>query len=265
MAAAPTKDDFIGAEQAIQAAKARLEDANAKNDHAALRAMNESYAKRAKAIAATGKAGAFWKAVLNAHPDLSGELFGPYDAQILSSLTGLTATFVVNDASNEDAPVRPCDDDDLPLVRMGRMVELTFDQNDYFTEKKLWVLVNDEHDEANDTPDNGAFFSGVTWKTGKGPKRDDDDEGTRGQAGAKRGRDEKGPSFFEVFESMPAFPRPDTDDDEEDEEEEDEELDEARDEWMDMAKERADVIDCLVKEIWADPEGVLTGTLKKDD
>ena len=110
----------------------------------------------------------------------------------------------------------------------------------------LWAQLEDACDEALFT------FSGINWKEGKGPIYDNESVDER-KVGEKTSHDQldRGNSFFTFFEQLP----PNTDDLNEDEynEYEDEELDELDEEYTEALKEKEDILQCLVEEIWENP------------
>lgn len=180
---------------------------------------NELYAARTKVLKEKGPKN-FWALVLLAHRDIADELAGPYDALILESLK----------------------DFDVLYTATGYKLTMTFAQNDFFENKELWA----------ENVEGELKFSGVSWKNGKGPLTEEEEEAAE-KSGSKRGRDDRGPSLFEVFSELAPHPE----EDEELEEEDDEEIEELVEEWEEDVEDRKEVLSCLVEEVWADPAHIL--------
>ena len=191
---------------------------------------NAVYAKRTTYLASKGPKN-FWSLVIRAHPDVQ-EVAGPYDDEILDSITSMDVTFTDE----------------------GSKVTITFAKNDLFEDASLWAEENDD----------GLFFSGVKWKPGRGPlAQEEDDTKDRRQVGSKSSRenDKRGPSLFEFFEELGPHPE----DDSEYASADDEELDEAVEEWEEDQDDRKEFFGALVDEIWARPIDVISGKLSGDD
>jgi hypothetical protein len=181
---------------------------------------NDIYAARTKVLKEKGPKN-FWALVIQSHEDVAMELMGPYDAAILDSL----------------------EDFNVEFTQDGYKLTIKFGRNDFFEEKELWA----------EDVDGDMKFSGITWKDGKGPLTEEEEEQASAKTGAKRERDDRGPSLFEVFAEMAPHPE----EDEELEEEDDEEIEELVGEWEEDLEDRKEVLGCLVDEIWADPASVL--------
>lgn len=167
----------------------------------------------------------FWGLVIRAHKEIASELLGSYDDQLLDKLTSLKVIY------NPEG---------------GRRVQLTFEPNDFFSEKELWI----ESDG-----DGGLKSSGVSWKEGYGPSSDDEEpsgdakQGASKLAGKKRSAETRGPSFLEVFEELI---EPEEPDDEEDDEE-NEEFEDLMQDYEEEVEEREEVIEALADEVYANP------------
>lgn len=191
---------------------------------------NEVYAVRTKLLKEKGPKN-FWSVIISAHPDISSELMGPYDPKILEFLT----------------------DFDVRYTAEGYKLTMTFAKNPFFSDTTLSV------EDAN----GDYVFSGINWKDGKGPyTEEEEDEMNKAKAGQKRDRDDdRGPSLFEVFSTMPPHP----DEDEELDEEDEEEIEELIDEWEEDLEDRKEVLSCLVEEVWADPAQILSSAVIEGD
>ncbi|CUG85455.1 Hypothetical protein, putative [Bodo saltans] len=182
---------------------------------------NDIYAARTKVLKEKGPKN-FWALVIQSHEDVAMELMGPYDATILDSLEDLNVEFTQD----------------------GYKLTIKFGRNDFFEEKELWA----------EDVDGDMKFSGISWKDGKGPLTEaEEEQASASKSGTKRERDDRGPSLFEVFAEMAPHPE----EDEELEEEDDEEIEELVGEWEEDLEDRKEVLGCLVDEIWADPASVL--------
>ena len=186
---------------------------------------NKIYEERTKVLKEKAPKN-FWATVIQTHPDISTELMGPYDAKIMESLEDFSVIF----------------------TETGYKLSVVLGKNDFIESGTLWAEDND-----------GDFtFSGVTWKEGKGPREDDDDDEAPSKPGEKRPRadDGRGPSIFEVFSIMPPHP----DEDDEMDEEDDDEFEDAVEQWEEDMDDRREVLSCLVGEVWADPARVLAAS-----
>jgi len=191
----------------------------------------EVYKNRTKLIAENGGPKSFWALICRAHPEIAGS-FGPYDEEIVDKLENVQVEYT---------------DDKLKLI-------LTFGKNEYFSDTQLW---------ATDTYDAGDVeTSGVHWKPGKGPLSEEEEAEppTRlitkqaSGSGTKRGREDRGPSIFEVFETV--LPHPD---DEETPDEVDEDDYEAMvNQWDEENDDRKEVLSFFVEDCYENPLRVLT-------
>lgn len=201
-------------------------------DAEAAEKLNAAYAKRA-AVLEQKAPKAFWAMVIRSHSDLSQEMLGPYDDEILESLEAF----------------------DVRYTATGFRLTMRFGPNDYFVEKELWA----------EDDDGDLSFSGITWKEGKGPApeaEEGDEEEEEGEEDKnKRLRDDHGPSLFEVFEKM--GPHPEEDDQLLEEVEEEEDLDEIIAEYEEEEHDRHDVLQCLVEEVWEKPVDCLVGAVEE--
>jgi hypothetical protein len=205
---------------------------------------NAVFQERTELLRAKGATQDFWRAVLRSHPDIQGELLGPYDDLILDALEDFHVTY---------------------LADGGFRIAATFRDNDFFTDKQLSLTVS----APDENMDHDITASGVNWKEGHGPLNDDEmEEANNRQAGSKTTREEaaatRGQSMFEVFDSMP--PHPDDDEEEEDEEDgpDEEEREEMAQAWEEMHKERMEIVHCLVEEVWEEPLAILIGASLQD-
>lgn len=210
-------------------------------------AKNAVFAERTAALKQRNIVGVFWASVLRAHPDISQELMGPYDDQILNTLVNYSVEY------REDG---------------SKKVSMEFKPNDFFEETTLWAEIGceDPEDSEEADPDDGrdeapAFTSsGITWKPNRGPEDDNDDAGEDRKVGSKASREAdkglRGPSLFEAFGVMPEHPD-DVSDNEEGDDSDDEEREEMAREWSELLDERLEIFKCLVEEAWEDPLAVL--------
>ena len=253
---APTTAEFEAALKAIDDLQKAQQKALRENELAFVKKIDALTQTRTAALAKEGVTGKFWQHVLRSHPDLKNDLFGPYDDALLNSLAAMKLTRVETLA----VPVKVAGAESQPPadVADGWLLEMSFELNDYFTDKTIWALYRPS--AGDDVDDDKVYFtSGVRWKSGRGPEPEDADAGSRASgkkaSGEKRGRTEHGPTFLEIFAPMPDYPAPDEDDEDADEEE----LEEAMEEWLELLKERTEVFKCLLTEVWTNPVAVLEG------
>lgn len=216
---------------------------------------NALYAERAALLKEQGPKH-FWATVIRSHKELTGELLGPYDDEILDALEDVNVVFTPN----------------------GYKLDMTFAKNDFFSDAKLWaesVSATTAQDGASGDDDLVLRLSGVNWKAGKGPLTPEEEDALASKEkvaspGDKRGRQEeaandRGPSLFSFFEELLPPAGDDHSSAEEDEEEEDEEDEEDDEEMSEMGEylqardERHEVLECLVREVFEDPAGCFAG------
>lgn len=184
---------------------------------------NKIYEERTKVLKEKGPKN-FWSTVIQLHPDIKEELMGPYDAKIFEALEDFSVVF----------------------TETGYKLTMVIGKNEFLESGTLSAEDND-----------GDFiFSGLTWKAGKGPLHEDEEETPSSKPGEKRPRENenRGPSLFEVFETMPPHP----DEDEEMDEEDEDDFEDAVEQWEEEINDRREVLNCLVGEVWADPARVMT-------
>lgn len=188
-------------------------------------ATNAVYASRAAVIKAKGPKD-FWAQVIGSHKDMSSELLGDYDREILKSLTDFNVSF------RPDGAVR---------------VEMTFAKNDFFSDEKLW---------AEEDVDRHITFSGINWKSGFGPYTAEEEIAREAAVGEKRDRDgeNRGQTMFQFFSIVPVDPLeaiPDAAELDEDE------IEDILEDFKDMVEDRKELFRALVEEVWAFPTKIL--------
>lgn len=228
----------------------------------------EKYMAEEKVKPGTGLPANFWaKAILSGMRCLEKELgednqfLGPYDEELL---------------------LEYLESMDVEHTPKAQKLRFHFKPNPFFKEKCLWASLEysdadeeDEEDEMDSQDDEEWSFSGVTWLKGHGPQ-DEEDEGKE-ISSDKRGRDAdssgkkgttRGPSFLEVFQTMPPSPHRDMELlnilQEEGIKEEDiyGEIEEAQVQWEAEMDDRKKVIAILMHEVYENPlleEAVSTG------